>query len=93
MSPFASLTVAAAAALVIGTAAPAIADSQLAQGKPDKVMSGEKGADKAHDAMDRKGERATGRDNAMERGEGRKKGLMKQTDGDAGKRAGGKKAQ
>lgn len=93
MSPFTSLTIAAAAALVIGMAAPAAADTQLAQGKPGKVMSGEKSSDKAHDAMDRKAERATGRDNAMERGEGQKKGLIKQMDGDVGKRADSKKAQ
>lgn len=75
MSPFASITIAAAV--------PATADTQLAQGKPGKVMSGEKGADKARDAMDRKGERTTGRDNAMERGEGQKKGLTKQMESDA----------
>ncbi|MGB0571606.1 MAG: hypothetical protein ACPGQM_05950 [Alphaproteobacteria bacterium] len=43
-------------------------------------MSEEKAADKARDAMERKDERTTGRDNTMERGEGEKKGLMKRAD-------------
>jgi len=90
MTPFLTLFVAAAAALVIGTAIPAAAAGlELAQGKPNKVMSGEKGSDKARDAMDRKEERTTGRDNAAERGEGQKKGLTKQMESDAkGKKPG-----
>ena len=81
MSPFVTLSIAAIAAVVIGTAVPAVAAGlELAQGKPGKVMSEEKAADKARDAMERKDERTTGRDNAMERGEGEKKGLMKQAD-------------
>ena len=83
MSPFLSLTVAAAAAILLGAALPATAsNTELAQGKsPDKAMSAEKASDKARDAMEKKDERTTGRDNAMERGEGEKKGLMKQADG------------
>jgi len=67
MSPFLSLTV--AAAILIGAALPAAAgDVELAQGKSSgKAMSAEKASDKARDAM--------------ERGEGEKKGLMKQADG------------
>ena len=83
MSPFMSLTVAAAAAILIGAAMPAAAgDVELAQGKSSgKAMSAEKASDKARDAMDKKDDRMTGRDNAMERGEGEKKGLMKHADG------------
>jgi Sec-independent protein translocase protein TatA len=90
MTPFLTLVVAAAAALVIGTAIPAAAASlELAQGKSNKVMSGEKGSDKARDAMERKDERVTGRDNAAERGEGQKKGLTKQMESDTkGKKPG-----
>ena len=81
MTPFITLSIAAMAAIVIGTAVPAVAAGlELAQGKSGKVMSGEKGSDKARDAMERKDEQTTGRDNAMERGEGEKKGLMKQAD-------------
>ena len=82
MTPFVTLSIAAFAAVFIGTAIPAAAAGlELAQGKPGKVMSGEKGSDKARDAMERKDARTTGRDNAMERGEGQKKGLIKQMDG------------
>ena len=81
MTRFVTLSIAAMAAILIGTAVPAVAAGlELAQGKSGKVMSGEKGADKAREAMERKDERTTGRDNAMERGEGQKKGLMKQAD-------------
>lgn len=82
MTPFVTLSIAAMAAIVIGTAVPAVAAGlELAQGKPGAAASGDKAADKARDAMERKDERTTGRDNAMERGEGEKKGLMKQMDG------------
>ena len=87
MTPFLTLVIAAAAALVIGTAIPATAAGlELAQGKPNKVLSGEKGSDKAGDAMERKGERVTGRENAAQRGQGQKKGLTKQME--AGEKGG-----
>lgn len=83
MTPFLTLVIAAAAALIIGTAIPATAAGlELAQGKPDKVTTGEKGSDKARDAMKRKDERVTGRENATERGQGQKKGLAKQMESD-----------
>lgn len=82
MTPLLSLAVAAAAAILIGAAIPATAANiEIAQGKSSgKAMSGEKASDKARDAMEKKDDRMTGRDNAMERGEGEKKGLMKQMD-------------
>ena len=61
MSPVLSLTIAAAAALLIGAAIPAAAaEIELAQGKSGKAMAGEKASDKARDAMERKDERTTG---------------------------------
>lgn len=87
MTPFLTLVIAAAAALVIGTAIPATAAGlELAQGKSNKVLSGEKGSDNARDAMERKGEHVTGRENAAERGQGQKKGLAKQME--AGEKGG-----
>ena len=83
MTPFLTLVIAAAAALVIGTAIPATAAGlELAQGKSNKVLSGEKGSDEARDAMERKGERVTGQENAAKRGQGQKKGLAKQMEAD-----------
>lgn len=84
MTSFRLIAAAAASAALLSFAAvpAATADTQLAQGKSSgKVMSGEKGSDKARDAMKANEDRMTGKDNAMERGEGKKKGLHKQMEG------------
>jgi hypothetical protein len=72
--------------LVAGDAAPVFsADTQLAQGKKEKGMSMGKGSEKmskgseeVEEIIQEKDERLKGKENALERGEGEKKGLISQ---------------
>lgn len=104
MKLFRCLTFLAAFWLVAGTAAPVFsADTQVAQGKQDKVKSKGKGAAKSGEVMSEKSKKGMqendqlikGRENALGRGEGEKTGLTRQMEegAKAKKPKGAKKAK
>ncbi len=77
---FSPITVALTAFWFVTTSAAPVfsADTQIAQGKKEQGMSKGKGSEKVEEMVLEKEQRLQGQDNAMERGEGEKTGLIRQ---------------
>jgi hypothetical protein len=76
---------------VTGNASPVLsADAQIAQGKKGKGTSKGKGSEKAEEVIQEKEDRFQGQENALDRGEGEKTGLIRQSEEDAKTKKSGK---
>ncbi len=76
---------------VTGNAPPVLsADAQIAQGKKEKGASKGKGSEKIEEVIQEKEGRLQGQENALDRGEGEKTGLIRQSEEDAKTKKSGK---